>query len=29
MPAWRDRLEEDEIKAVAEFVYDQASKGLW
>ncbi|KAI3432457.1 hypothetical protein D9Q98_004007 [Chlorella vulgaris] len=29
MPAWADRLDEDEIQAVAAFVFSQASGDLW
>lgn len=29
MPAWEDNLEEEEIKAVAEYVYDQAVHDKW
>lgn len=29
MPAWKDNLEEDEIAAVAAYVYDKASNASW
>ncbi|GLI69069.1 hypothetical protein VaNZ11_013613, partial [Volvox africanus] len=29
MPAWADRLSEEEIQSVAEYVYKQAAEGLW
>jgi mono/diheme cytochrome c family protein len=29
MPAWADRLDEDEIQAVAEYVYAQAVGDAW
>jgi cytochrome c6 len=29
MPAWADRLDEDEIEAVANYVYQQASNNAW
>ncbi|GIL99580.1 hypothetical protein Vretimale_4718 [Volvox reticuliferus] len=29
MPAWADRLSEEEIQSVAAYVYKQASEGLW
>lgn len=29
MPAWADRLDEDEIEAVAKYVYDKASNASW
>ncbi|GLC63511.1 hypothetical protein PLESTF_000044200 [Pleodorina starrii] len=29
MPAWADRLSEEEIQSVAAFVYKQASEALW
>lgn len=29
MPAWGDRLSEDEIQAVAAYVFDQASGDKW
>lgn len=29
MPAWGDRLSEEEIDAVAAYVYDQASGSKW
>lgn len=29
MPAWEDNLEEEEIQAVAEYVYDQATNDKW
>ncbi len=29
MPAWDGRLDEDEIAAVAQYVYDVASAGTW
>ncbi|KXZ46603.1 hypothetical protein GPECTOR_42g814 [Gonium pectorale] len=29
MPAWSDRLSEEEIQAVAEYVYKQASEAAW
>ncbi len=29
MPAWADRLSEDEIQDVAAYVFNQASNSLW
>jgi cytochrome c6 len=29
MPAWEDRLDEDEINAVAAYVFDQATNNKW
>lgn len=29
MPRWEDNLEEEEIQAVAEYVYDQAVNSKW
>ena len=29
MPAWEDQLDEDEIQAVAEYVYDQSTNDKW
>ena len=29
MPAWADRLDDDEIDAVANYVYDQAANNKW
>ncbi len=29
MPAWQDRLDEEEIEAVAQYVYETAVAGGW
>ncbi len=29
MPAWEDTLDEEEIEAVAKYVYDTAERGGW
>lgn len=29
MPAWADRLDEEEIQSVAAYVYKQAAEALW
>ena len=29
MPAWEDTLEEEEIQAVASYVFDQATNDKW
>lgn len=29
MPAWEGRLDDDEIQAVAAYVYDQAANSKW
>ena len=29
MPAWGDRLDEEEIEAVANYVFEQASNNKW
>lgn len=29
MPAWGDRLDEDEIESVSAYVFDQASNSKW